>query len=44
MPVLVDTNVLIDIAARDPDWLKWSRRQLERLRKAGSVLINQIIY
>jgi len=29
---------------RDPDWLQWSRRELERLRKAGSVLINQIIY
>ena len=44
MPALVDTNVLIDIAVRDPDWLKWSRPQLERLRKVGSVLINQIIY
>ena len=44
MPALVDTNILIDIAVRDPDWLRWSRRELERLRKAGSVLINQIIY
>jgi predicted nucleic acid-binding protein len=44
MPALVDTNILIDIAVRDPDWLQWSRRELERLRKAGSVLINQIIY
>jgi predicted nucleic acid-binding protein len=44
MPALVDTNVLIDIAVRDPEWLRWSRPQLERLRKAGSVVINQIIY
>ena len=44
MPALVDTSVLIDIAVRDPEWLRWSRPQLERLRKAGSVVINQIIY
>jgi predicted nucleic acid-binding protein len=41
---LIDTNVLIDIAARDPVWLQWSRLKLERARKDGSVLINQIIY
>lgn len=44
MATLVDTNVLVDIAVRDPAWLKWSRGQLERARKRGSVIINQIIY
>jgi predicted nucleic acid-binding protein len=41
---LVDTNILIDVAVRDPVWLKWSRMQLEEARKRGSVIINQIIY
>lgn len=44
MATLIDTNVLIDIAARDPVWLQWSRLKLERARKDGSVLVNQIIY
>ncbi|MBA3449230.1 MAG: type II toxin-antitoxin system VapC family toxin [Pseudaminobacter sp.] len=44
MATLVDTNVLIDIAVRDPAWLKWSRPRLETARRNGSVLINQIIY
>jgi predicted nucleic acid-binding protein len=41
---LVDTNVLIDIAVRDPAWLKWSRSHLEAARKNGTVVINQVIY
>ena len=44
MATLVDTNVLIDIAARDPAWLKWSRSQVEQAFKRGSVIINQIIF
>ena len=44
MATLVDTNVLIDIAVRDPVWLKWSRQRLETARKRGSIIINQIIY
>lgn len=44
MATLVDTNVLIDIAVRDPNWLNWSRSQLESARKRGSVVINQVIF
>ena len=44
MATLVDTNVLIDIAGRDPVWLKWSRSQLEKARRRGSVVINQVIF
>jgi predicted nucleic acid-binding protein len=40
---LVDTNVLIDIAVRDPKWLQWSRRRLREARERGSVVINQIV-
>lgn len=44
MATLVDTNVLIDIAVRDPVWLTWSRSQLERARNHGSVIVNQIVF
>jgi predicted nucleic acid-binding protein len=40
---LVDTNVLIDVAVRDPVWLGWSRRRLREARERGSILINQIV-
>lgn len=44
MATLVDTNVLIDIAVRDPAWIAWSRARLREARIRGSVIINQIIY
>lgn len=44
MATLVDTNVLIDIAARDPVWLQWSRCKLAQASRDGSLLINPIIY
>lgn len=44
MTVLVDTNVLVDIAVRDPQWLAWSRGQLMRLAKHEPLVINPIIY
>jgi predicted nucleic acid-binding protein len=39
---LVDTNILLDIATRDPRWSAWSESQLQRA--AGAVFINPIIY
>ena len=44
MATLVDTNVLIDLAVRDPVWLKWSRTRLKAARKQGAIIINQIVY
>jgi predicted nucleic acid-binding protein len=44
MATLVDTNVLIDITTRGSPWLKWTRLRLEKSWKAGSVIINQVIY
>jgi hypothetical protein len=44
MTVLVDTNVLVDIAVRDAQWLAWSRGQLMRLAKHEPLVINPIIY
>lgn len=43
MATLVDTNVLIDVAVRDPQWLSWSRRTLYEAKRRGSLVVNQII-
>lgn len=43
MPVLVDTNVLVDILTDDPQWAEWSISQLESNSDAGLV-INPIVY
>ncbi len=44
MSVLVDTNVLIDVAVRDPQWLAWSRAKLIGLWRETVPLINPVIY
>ncbi len=43
MPVLVDTDVLIDVASLDPSWHPWSRGQLAASHGAGLV-INPVIF
>lgn len=43
MAVLVDTNVLIDVAALDPSWHPWSRGQLAANHGSGLV-INPVIF
>jgi hypothetical protein len=42
--VLVDTNVILDVATADPCWSAWSGRQLVHWLDAGPVVINAIIY
>jgi len=42
LPILVDTNVLIDIAYRDPEWKGWSHAQLAS--RAGELVINPVIF
>ena len=43
-PVLVDANILIDIATDDPDWGDWSADQLARAGSGARLVINPIIY
>ena len=43
MPVLLDTNVIIDVITDDPQWADWSISQLESNETRGSV-INPVIY
>ncbi|WP_421726392.1 type II toxin-antitoxin system VapC family toxin [Bauldia sp.] len=42
--VLVDTNVLLDIANNDPVWFAWSDRMITAAGDEGSLVINQVIY
>jgi predicted nucleic acid-binding protein len=42
--VLVDTNVLLDVATRDPEWFEWSSGQLARQINARRAAINPVIY
>jgi hypothetical protein len=42
--VLVDTNVILDVATEDPRWSDWSRTQLVHWLDAGPVVINAIVY
>ncbi|MBU2483526.1 MAG: type II toxin-antitoxin system VapC family toxin [Alphaproteobacteria bacterium] len=44
MATLVDTNVLIDIAFRDPDWRDWSRDRMAEALKQGALVINPVIF
>jgi len=41
---LFDTNVLLDIATADPQWLSWSEMQFRTAAASGPILINPIIY
>jgi predicted nucleic acid-binding protein len=42
--VLVDTNVLVDVLERDPQWWKWSLGQLQTLSVTQQLAINAVIY
>ena len=43
-PVLVDANILIDVATDDPDWGDWSADQLALAGTGARLVINPIIY
>jgi predicted nucleic acid-binding protein len=42
--ILVDTNVLLDIATNDPNWADWSIEQLDAAAVRGLVVINAVVY
>jgi predicted nucleic acid-binding protein len=43
-PVLVDSNIILDIATNDPNWGVWSATELERTADAAVLVINPLIY
>ena len=44
MPILVDSNVLIDIATNDPKWGDWSASMVAKYLDTEVLKINPIIY
>jgi len=42
--VLVDSNVLLDIATADPQWAAWSSQALATAANEGPLIINALIY
>lgn len=44
MPVLVDSNVLLDILTQDPRWCEWSATALARIAERELLAINPIIF
>jgi predicted nucleic acid-binding protein len=44
MTTLVDSNVMIDIATENPNWLEWSAAALEAAAHRGTVAINPIVF
>lgn len=42
--ILVDTNVLLDVATNDSRWADWSVRQLEVAGTRGRLVVNDITY
>lgn len=43
-PVLVDSNVLLDIFTQDLEWARWSKETLRRLLERRSLVVNPIVY
>jgi len=43
-PVLVDSNVLLDVATADPVWSTWSSATLERIADEAVLIINPLVY
>ncbi len=43
-PVLVDSNVLLDVATADPAWREWSSEALARTADESVLVINPLIF
>ena len=43
MPVLVDSNVILDLANQDPVWSEWSRAAMEDHSRVG-LIVNSMVY
>lgn len=41
--MFVDTNVILDIVTRDPNWSGWSREQLAQVQLTGTTYISDMV-
>ena len=44
MAVLVDSNVILDVATSDPKWAEWSSEALARAAEESVLVVNPIIF
>lgn len=44
MPVLVDSNVILDVATENAAWFEWSASRLAELANETTLVINALIY
>ena len=44
MPLLVDSNVLLDVMTEDARWFAWSAEALERAADTERLVINPVTY
>jgi predicted nucleic acid-binding protein len=44
MAVLVDSNVILDVATNDPTWAEWSSAALARAADESVLVINPIVF
>ncbi len=42
--ILVDSNVILDILTKDPQWFDWSSEMVTNYANQGDLVINPIIY
>jgi hypothetical protein len=42
--VLVDSNVILDVATEDPTWMDWSSQALASAAESASLIVNPVIY
>lgn len=42
--ILIDTNILIDVAMDDPVWAEWSQRRLDIAANEDRLAINEVVY
>lgn len=42
--VLVDSNVILDVATEDPEWMDWSSDALAEAAESAPLIINPVIY
>jgi predicted nucleic acid-binding protein len=43
-PVLVDSNVILDVATNDVRWYEWSAKALEAAAERSTLVVNPIVY
>lgn len=43
-PVLVDSNVILDVLTDDPEWAGWSAEQLQECADEAVLVMNPLVY